>query len=225
MGTPAHSMRIIDDDLEDLRAYVCELGGRVEAAVVDALEAIVTGDEERASLVMRDCRRVGDMDAEVDKKATRLIALRHPMADDLRLVVLAIKTAAILSRMAGGAANIAERVPEVRGCRGSEELKMLSSMGQLVVEMVRVSLDAFAKGQRGEALLLAQQDRAVDGYYNCVLNGLIEAMRDDPRQISAATHLLFVAKTLERIGDNAAKIGRGLGLIVDSGEPSEPRAA
>jgi phosphate transport system protein len=91
--------------------------------------------------------------------------------------------------------------------------------------MVRVSLDAFAKGQSGEGPLLAQQDRAVDGYYNCLLNGLIAVMRDDPRQISAATHLLFVAKTLERIGDNAAKIGRSLDLVEAAREPSEPWAA
>lgn len=224
MGTP-HTMRIIDDDLEDLRAYVCEIGGRVEAAIADALTAIVTGDEERAELVVRDCRGIRDMDAEVDRKATRLIALRHPLADDLRVVVLAIKIAAILGRMAAGARNIARRVPEVRGCRGSEELKMLSAMGQLAVDMVRVSLDAFAKGDATGALQLGQQDRTVDGYYRCVLTGLIGVMRDDPRQISAATHLLFVGKTLERIGDNAAKIGRSLFAAEAADGPSQPKAA
>jgi phosphate transport system protein len=224
-GTPPHTMRIIDDDLEDLRAYVCEVGGRVEAAIADALEAIVTGDEERATQVVRDCRRLVEMDVEVDRKATRLIALRHPMADDLRVVVLAIKIAAILGRMTGGARNIALRVAEVRGCRGSEELKMLSTMGALVVEMVRVSLNSFARGDANQAAVLARQDRAVDGYYECVLKGLIDVMRDDPRQISAATHLLFVAKTLERIGDKAAKIGRSLDFAEDARGPREPQAA
>jgi phosphate transport system protein len=98
-------------------------------------------------------------------------------------------------------------------------------MGALVIEMVRVSLDDFARGDSADAAALARQDRMVDGYYGCLLKNLIAVMARDAREIGAATHLLFVAKTLERIGDNAAKIGRSLDLVGSGHAAAEPRAA
>lgn len=218
-GAAPHTVRVFDDDLENLRAMVCEMGGWTEAAIADSLAALVSDDEERAERAIACHPRIAIMNEGVEKRAICVIALRAPMADDLREIILAIKISELVARMAEDARDIATRVPLVRACRGIDEIKLLAAIGAAVTEMVRASLDAFAKGGVRDKARLCQGAQAIRDHYAIVAAKLIDRMRGDPREIAAAAHLLLLAQTLKRIGEAAGKIARSLDSGTDDALP------
>ena len=201
-----HTVKAFDDDLKELRALVSEMGGRAEAAVTDAIEALVRRDLDAAARIVEEDKRIDALEAEIERQVVRLIALRAPMADDLREVLAALKISGVVERMGDYAKNIAKRVTVLQDARGIEPLSILPAMGRIVSEMVHSVLDAFAARDADAAVRVCERDRAVDDFYNSIFRTLLTHMMENPHTITASAHLLFVAKNLERIGDHATNV-------------------
>lgn len=204
--TTGHTLKAFDEDLDQLRATLAEMGGLAEAAISAAMQALVRGDVEAAGHVVESDRRIDALETEAERQAVQIIALRAPMADDLREVVAALKIAGVIERIGDYAKNIAKRVRAVEDAPELKPLSLLPSMASIASEMVRTALDAFAARDSAKAASVCERDRALDDFYNSIFRTLLTFMMEDPHNITAATHLLFIAKNLERIGDHATNI-------------------
>ena len=201
-----HTVKAFDDDLGQLRALVSEMGGRAEAALSDAIQALVRRDLDAAARIVEDDKKIDAIQDEIERQVVRLIALRAPMADDLREILAAMKIAGVVERMGDYAKNIAKRVPILTEAKNIEPLSILPAMGRLVSEMVHDVLDAFAARDAEAAIRVSESDKAVDDFYNSLFRTLLTYMLENPHNITASTHLLFIAKNLERIGDHATNV-------------------
>jgi len=219
-----HTLTIFDEDLDRLRADVCEMGGRVETALADAVAALVQGDPDRAGRVIADDYKVDALAADIERTSVHLIALRSPLADDLRDVLAAFKIAGLIARMGDCAKNIAHRVEAVGDCRGLAQLANLATMANEVGAMLKAALDAFARRDGDAAARVAAMDDAVDAWRASISRALIDHMAQDSRSIAAATHLLFTAQKLERIGDHAVGIAEMVGFAAGEAAAREERA-
>ncbi|ARS26287.1 phosphate signaling complex protein PhoU [Sphingomonas sp. KC8] len=206
MATTGHTVKAFDEDLGQLRALVAEMGGRAEAALADAIQALVRRDLDAAARIVEEDQRIDALEVEIERQAIRLIALRAPMADDLREVLAAMKIAGVIERMGDYAKNIAKRVPVLSDTKGIEPISILPAMARSVSDMVRAVLDAYARRDAEGAVRVAESDRTVDDFYNSIFRALLTHMMENPHTITASTHLLFIAKNLERIGDHATNV-------------------
>jgi phosphate transport system protein len=201
-----HTVKAFDDEIGELRGHIAEMGGRAETAITLAMEALVKRDLDLARRVIEDDKIIDRLETEVDKLGVRIIALRAPMADDLREVVAAIKIAGILERIGDYGKNIAKRVSALEGRRKIEPISLLPSMAGVATEMVSNVLNAFAARDAALAVEVNERDRVVDDFYNSVFRTLVTYMYENPQMIGNAAHLLFVAKNLERVGDHATNV-------------------
>ena len=205
MATTGHTIKAFDQELDQLRATISEMGGLAEAAIRESMQALADRDPDGArAIVLRD-KKIDALEAEVERQAVQIIALRAPMADDLRDVVAALKIAGVVERIGDYAKNIAKRVPLIEDSR-IRPISLLPEMARIAGEMVRNVLDAFAARDAGKAADVCERDRAVDDFYNSIFRALLTFMMENPHNITPATHLLFVAKNLERIGDHATNV-------------------
>jgi len=201
-----HTVKAFDDDIVELRGLISEMGGRAEEAIAGAMRALSSHDLETAGRVVQEDKRIDELEDQVDRLAVKVIALRAPMADDLREVVAALKIAGVVERIGDYAKNIAKRVPEIGVGRQIEAISILPAMARAASSMVHDVLDAFAARDWEAALEVCRRDREVDDFYNSVFRTLVTFMMENPQTISQAAHLLFVAKNLERIGDHATNV-------------------
>jgi phosphate transport system protein len=206
MATTGHTLKAFDEDLEQIRATIAEMGGLAEAAISDSMRALAQRDSDAAQKVVAGDKRLDALEAEIERLAVQIIALRAPMADDLRDVIAALKIAGVVERMGDYAKNIAKRVPAIERSSNLRPLSLLPEMGRIVAEMVHMALDAFVARDAEQAARVCERDRAVDDFYNSLFRTLLTFMMEDPQNITPATHLLFVAKNLERIGDHATNV-------------------
>jgi len=206
MATTGHTVKAFDEDLSELRAIVSEMGGRAETAIEMAMTALQHRDVNGASKVIEADRRIDELEAEIDRLVVRLIALRAPMADDLLEVLAAMKISGLVERIGDYAKNIAKRVPVIAETRDIEAVSLLPAMGKAVSAMVRDVLDAFAARDAAAAAEVHARDREIDNFYNSLFRTLLTHMMENPHTITACTHLLFIGKNLERIGDHATNI-------------------
>lgn len=201
-----HTVKAFDDDIGEVRALVSEMGGLAETAIGDAMHALTRHDMETATRVIEGDVKIDELEIEIEKLSVRLIALRAPMADDLREAVAAMKIASVIERIGDYAKNIAKRVPVFERTADIEPLSILPSMAQIVAEMIHDVLDAFAARDAEKAAAVIERDRAVDDFYNSVFRALLTFMMENSHNITQSTHLLFIAKNLERVGDHATNI-------------------
>jgi phosphate transport system protein len=201
-----HTVRAFDDEIGELRGHIAEMGGRAEAAITSAMQALVKRDLDLARKVIAEDKAIDRLETEVEKLAVRIIALRAPMADDLREVIAALKIAAVLERIGDYAKNIAKRAGALEGRRKIEPISLLPSMAQVATEMVHNVLNAFAARDAALAVEVNERDKVVDDFYNSIFRTLVTYMVENPQSISNAAHLLFVAKNLERVGDHATNV-------------------
>ena len=201
-----HTVKAFDEDLGQLRALISEMGGRAEAAIIGSLAALANRDLESAAKIVEADKKIDELEAEVERQVVRLIALRAPLADDLREVLAALKIAGLVERMGDYAKNIAKRIPQLQDARGMDAMAVLPAMGKIAAEMVRNVLDAFVLRDSEAALEVAARDKAVDDFYNSLFRTLLTYMMENPHNITASTHLLFIAKNIERIGDHATNV-------------------
>jgi phosphate transport system protein len=205
-STGAHTVKAFDRELDQLRGLIAEMGGLAEAAIREAMRALVQRDTEAARRVVENDKKIDDLEGEIERSAVQIIALRAPMADDLRDVVAALKIAGVVERIGDYAKNIAKRVPVIEETRNIQPLSLLPEMARIAGEMVNNVLDAYAARDAEKALEVCHRDKAVDDFYNSIFRTLLTFMMEDSHNITAATHLLFIAKNLERIGDHATNV-------------------
>jgi phosphate transport system protein len=202
-----HTVKAFDEDITRLRGLIAEMGGLAEAAIQEALDALVRGDDELAKKVVKGDKKIDALESEVDKLAVRIIALRAPMADDLREVIAALKIAGVVERIGDYSKNIAKASREIGPHRKQfEPLTLLPAMAEVAGEMVHDVLTAYAARDAELAREVIATDEKVDAFYNSIFRNLVSHMVENPSTISSAAQLLFVARNLERIGDHATNV-------------------
>lgn len=200
-----HTSRQFDHELEAVRARVLKMGGLVEQQIVQAIQALSEGDVHLAERVNAQDHEVNAMEVGIDEDCTHIIARRQPAAGDLRLLVAIIKTITDLERIGDEAAKIARMTKTLHGSERlfRPRIVEISHAASLGVQMLRASLDAFARLDTAGATQVLRDDQKVDDAFRGILRQLITFMMEDARTISPAIEILFAAKALERIGDHA----------------------
>ena len=223
-----HTVKAFDQDIGQLRGLISQMGGLAEAAIGNAMLALQRGDHELARQVRADDRKIDALQHEVERAVVRIIALRAPMADDLREVVAALKIATVVERIGDYAKNIAKRVPQIESEHRIDPISTLPAMARMASDMVRDVLDAFAARDPEAAVAISERDGALDDFYDSIFRTLVTYMVENPKTISQCAHLLFVAKHLERIGDHATNVAEMIHFaahgtpIADRERPDRP---
>jgi len=201
-----HTIKAFAQEISQLRGLIAEMGGLAEVAIRDAVDSLVRHDEELAQKVVQTDPKIDALEAEVDRLAVRTIALRAPMADDLRDVVAALKISGVIERIGDYAKNIAKRVPRFEKPGRIGPLTLIPVMADVAQGMVRDVLDAYGARDAQLAVEVIRRDEKVDNFYDSIFRNLVSHMMENPSTISDAAQLLFVARNLERIGDHATNV-------------------
>ena len=205
-----HTVKAFDEDITRLRGLIAEMGGLAEVAVQNAMDALVKGD-----------KKIDALEAEIDKLAVRVIALRAPMADDLREVIAALKIAGVVERIGDYSKSIARASREIADRKRFEPLTLLPAMGELAAEMVHDVLTAYGARDPALALEVIAADQKVDNFYNSIFRNLVSHMVENPSTISTAAQLLFVARNIERIGDHATNVAEMVHFAATGNYPAD----
>lgn len=216
-----HTVKSFDEDISQLRGLIAQMGGLAEVGIQNAMSALVKHDTEAAAQVVESDRKIDALEQEVDRLAVQIIALRAPMADDLREVVAALKISGVVERIGDYAKNIAKRSGNVEGRSKLEPLTLLPAMAEIAQSMVHDVLDAYAARDAAKAADVIERDRKVDNFYDSIFRNLVSHMMENPSTISSAAQLLFVAKNLERIGDHATNIAEMVHYAATGEQPTE----
>jgi phosphate transport system protein len=200
-----HTLKAFDEDIERLRGLVMEMGRLAQQAIREAMRCLVEHDTEAALRVVERDKEIDDLEIETEKRVVQLIALRAPMAGDLRDAVAALKISGVVERIGDYAKNIAKRVPLLNGA-AVEPLSLLPEMARIATDMVTDVLRAFVERDAEAAVRVCERDQAVDDFYDSIFRTLLTHMMENPHNIGQSAHLLFVAKNLERVGDHATNI-------------------
>lgn len=201
-----HIVRSYDEDLRKLRDMTARMGGLAERQVADATRALVRRDTDLAAEVVSRDAQIDALEREIETFCVRLLALRQPMASDLRVVIAAMKASNDIERIGDYAANGAKRAIVLASLPSIGSLNGFERMAQLVQENLKAAMDAFVHDDAEAAQRVWEADEPVDAIYNGIFRELLTFMMEDPRNITAATHMLFIAKNLERIGDHTTNI-------------------
>ncbi|HJX58846.1 MAG TPA: phosphate signaling complex protein PhoU [Thiobacillus sp.] len=200
-----HTYKQFDAELEAVRASVLKMGGMVEEQIINAIEALISGDLDLAERVDANDHNVNGLEVSIDEDCIHIIARRQPTASDLRMVMMVVKTITDLERIGDEAAKIARMAKLIHQ---SERISMprfseVKYMADMVLDMLRKALDAFARLDATKTVEIARQDQQVDEEFRLNLRHLITYMMEDPRTISVFIDILFVTKAIERMGDHA----------------------
>jgi phosphate transport system protein len=201
-----HTLKAFDEDMERLRALISQMGGLAEHSIAEAMRCLVQRDLDGAAHVVEEDKKLDALEIEAERNAVQLIALRAPMASDLRDVVAALKISGVVERIGDYAKNIAKRVPLLDNVGKIEPISLLSEMARIATKMVHDILDAFVERDAQTAVAVCERDQAVDDFYDSIFRTLLTHMMENPHNIGQSAHLLFVAKNLERVGDHATNI-------------------
>jgi len=216
--TDKHLSTQFDNELSGISTRVLEMGGLVEVQVAQAVYALSIFDAEIATQVLKDEERVNMMEMEIDRDLSSIIARRQPTARDLRLLIAVSKTIANLERIGDEAARIARTVQRLLNSGVSSRLRLpvadLSYESELAIKQLRKALDAFARLDVEAAVEVLRHDDQIDQEFDGLMRKLITYMMEDPRTISSAIDLVFVAKAIERVGDHAKNLAEQIIYIV-----------
>ena len=202
-----HISRRFNEDLESVRTKVLAMGGFVESQLAKAITSLIEGDSRLGESVALDDLKVNGMEVSIDEECSRILATRSPAAGDLRVIVAIIKTITDLERIGDEGEKIgliASRLATME--RPENKYREIKHLGRIVSEMVHEALDAFARMDAEGALRVARQDRVVDEEYESIHRQCITFMMEDPRTIRRALDVMWVVRSLERIGDHAKNI-------------------
>lgn len=220
-----HTVKSFHEELEALSTCIAQMGGLTEAQLAGALEAVSRRDTALAERTVREDRRVDVLEAEIEQRAIRLIALRQPMASDLREAVASIKISIDLERIGDLAKNIAKRAMVIQGDFDTPVrlIQGISRMGRLAQGRLKQVLDAYTNRDANAAMEVWRDDEEIDEMYNSVFRELLTYMMEDPRTIGACTHLMFIAKNIERIGDHATNVAETIRYLVTGEATADER--
>jgi phosphate transport system protein len=202
-----HISRRFNEDLERVRTRVLAMGGLVEDLLGKAVTSLIEGDSTLGESLAADDLKVNSMEVAIDEECSRILATRGPTAGDLRLIVAIIKTITDLERIGDEGekiGNIASRLAVME--RPENKYREVKHMSRLVAEMVHDALDAFARMDSQAALKVARRDRMVDEEYESIHRQCITFMMEDPRNIRRTLDVMWIVRSLERVGDHAKNI-------------------
>lgn len=200
-------------DLEKISSHMMSMGGLVERQVVHAIEALISGDSKLAEEVIRREEDVNKLELEIDYECTQILARRQPTASDLRMVISVSRVVSDLERIGDKACKIARQALDV-GESPAFCQQAIRSMGAEVVKMVNATLDAFTRHDVEGALAVMEHDDLVDQQYASAVRELVTYMMEDPRSISKAISILWILRSIERIGDHARNISQQVVYLV-----------
>jgi len=201
-----HIVKSFDAELGKLEDGLARMGGLAEVQLAAAIEALDTRDSGLAARVMADDSKVDQGESFINEQTVKVLALRAPVADDLRTVVAALKVAGEIERIADLAANAAKRTLVLNQLPPVAPMRSLIRLGRLAQELVKDVFDAYFNHDAHRALSLRERDQELDDVYSSLFREILTYMIEDPRTITPCSHLMFIAKNLERIGDHATNI-------------------
>lgn len=219
MNTGKHTVSAFDEELDALRDMILEMGRRASAATTDAIEALNKRDLEKAQAIVDADREIDALHHKAEAAAVNIIALRAPLADDLRGVVAAIKMCSLLERTADYAKNIARRVERITIEFPDRTWNILSEMSAEAGAMLTDVVRAYADGDTRAARAVIERDDIVDELHDRLTAKLLKHMIKNPDSISQAAHLMFIGKHIERIGDQATNIAEMIAYAETGGQP------
>jgi phosphate transport system protein len=218
-----HIIKSYDEELGRLSKMIVEMGGLAESQLAAAIEAVAKRDSDLAAQVVEGDAKVDELEREADNLAVRLLALRQPMARDLREIFAALKIGSDLERICDYAANVAKRAIALAQTPPIQPVYALPRMGALALALVRDVIDAYVERDADKALDVWRRDEELDEMYSSLFREFLTYMMEDPRNIGACTHILFMAKNIERIGDHATNIAEKLYYLVHGTALTEVR--
>ncbi len=219
-----HIVHSFDRDIEKIKGLLLEMGGLVESQLDDAITALANRDAKLGRRVKKSDKPINMLEQEINERAVRLLALRQPMAEDLRIIVAIMKVAANLERIGDYAKNIAKRTSVlVKSPPVGSAAHTLKRMNNLVASMINDVLDAFVNRDIVMANEVRLRDEEVDLIHNTLFRELLTYMMEDPRNISSSMHLLFIAKNIERCVDHTAQIAEQVHYMLSGSLPEEKR--
>jgi phosphate transport system protein len=209
-----HTVKSFDDQLKNLRQTLVQMGGLAEAEIDSAIQALTLRDSRIAQLTIDSDAKIDALEHEVADAAVKMLALRQPMASDLREIVTALKVSSDLERIGDYAANVAKRVVALNQMPPARLASSIPRMARLVQEIIKDVLDAYVERDADRAVEVWRRDEEVDEIYTSMFRELLTYMMEDSRNISSCIHLLFIAKNIERIGDHATNIAETVHYLV-----------
>jgi phosphate transport system protein len=218
-----HIIKSYDEELGRLNNLIVEMGGLAENQLSSSIDAVAKRDSELAARVVEGDAKVDELERELDNLAIRLLALRQPMARDLRQIFAALKIGSDLERICDYAANVAKRSIALAQTPPIQPVHALPRMGALALALVRDVIDAYVERDADKALSVWRRDEELDEMYSSLFREFLTYMMEDPRNIGPCTHLLFMAKNIERIGDHATNIAENLYYMVRGTPLTEAR--
>ncbi|MDH4125159.1 MAG: phosphate signaling complex protein PhoU [Gammaproteobacteria bacterium] len=202
-----HISRRFNEDLEELRNKVMAMGGLVESQLSKAIAAVVSGDSELGLEVANDDYKVNALEVSIDEGCSRILATRAPAAGDLRLIVAIIKTITDLERIGDEAEKIGFLASRLAAMdRPPDSYRELKTLGMHVLQMLRDSMNAFARLDDAASIKIVHEDERVDDEYEAIQRQCITFMMEDPRTIKRVMNVTWAARSLERIGDHTKNI-------------------
>ena len=218
-----HIIKSYDEELQRLNSIIVEMGGQAESQLAAAIEAVNDRDTELAGRVIDGDNKVDQLERDLDNLAIRLLALRQPMARDLREIVAALKIGADLERIADYAANVAKRSIALTQTPPLRPVHSLPQMAQFALLEIKDVIDSYIARDADKAVDVWTRDEELDEMYANLFRVLLTFMMEDPRSIGPCTHLLFMAKNIERIGDHATNIAENVYYLVHGVPLTEAR--
>ncbi|WP_119679443.1 phosphate signaling complex protein PhoU [Indioceanicola profundi] len=209
-----HTVKAFEQELQRLSNLITQMGGVAEAQIEAAVQAVARRDVDLAGRVMQGDTRLDDYERQIEQEAVRMLALRQPMGIDLREILGSLKISADLERTGDYAANIAKRSIALAQLPAVRPISAIPRMGRLVQEMLKDVLDAYIDRDVEKAISAWHRDEELDDLYTSLFREVLTYMMEDPRSITPCTHLLFIAKNLERAGDHATNIAETIHFLV-----------
>jgi len=225
-----HTVKAYDEELTRLSTLIGRMGGLAESQIEQCIQAVARRDSALAGEVVEHDKQIDLLEHEVIDSTVRMLALRQPMAGDLRHIVAALRIAPDLERIGDYSKNVAKRTIAVNQAPPMRPVFIVPRMGRVVQQMVKDVLDAYAAADATKAREVWARDAEVDEIYDSLFRELLTYMMEDPRNITPCTHLLFIAKNIERIGDLATNIAetvvfREEGKLIDLERPKSDEAS
>jgi phosphate transport system protein len=219
-----HTDRMFEAELDGLREKLLTLGGKVESEIALGVRALIERDSVLAEEVVGADREVNRLEVEVDETCRRLLALRQPAASDLRFITTALKIVVDLERIGDLAVNVAERALDLNQSPPLPPLHDLTKLADLCQKQVRAALDAFVQADAVKAAAVIKDDALVDAVYHTLFNEILGLMMEDSKNIRRGTHLMFVAKHLERLADHATNVAEMVIYMVKGTDVRHPQS-
>ncbi|MCX7353964.1 MAG: phosphate signaling complex protein PhoU [Alphaproteobacteria bacterium] len=222
-----HIVKKYDEDLKQLNDLLARMGGLAEAQLKSAVDSVVRRDSDMAARTIESDNETDDLEMQIDDRVVNVLALRQPVAADLREVVSALKVSNELERVADYATNVAKRAIRLNEYPAIQSIAAIPRMAEVAQQMIKDVLDAYINRDVDKAMDVWHRDDDLDALHTALFRELLTYMMEDPRNITPCTHMLFIAKNIERIGDHATNIAEMCHFLVNGGPfvESRPKAA